>query len=193
MRMRPMTLLIATAFFLVSSFTGCSGGASTIRVEETIRVSDSSQMYQSPVVVVAETISVTDSSHTLLSAVITVVEAISVIDSPTLQQAQPASSPTRITVVLNSPRAGVVWRVGTAQDIAWSTTGEGITYVGIYYSADGGKSMYTISQRESNDGIYGWKVPNTPSKAALVRVIAYNANGQTLALGDSGLFTISVQ
>jgi hypothetical protein len=65
--------------------------------------------------------------------------------------------------------------------------------VGIYYSIDVGKSIYTIIQEKSDDGIYTWKVPNMPSKTALVRVIAYNVDGGTLALGDSGIFTISPQ
>jgi hypothetical protein len=65
--------------------------------------------------------------------------------------------------------------------------------VDIYYSTDGGKSMIAIARGELNDGIYTWKVPNTPSKMVLVRVLAFGAKGETLALGDSGLFTISIQ
>jgi len=82
---------------------------------------------------------------------------------------------------------------GTTQNIKWTTTGEGIGYVGIYYSTDGGKSMNAISQKDLNDGVYIWKVPNTQSKTVLVRIIAYNNNGVMLCSDDSGLFSIILQ
>jgi hypothetical protein len=166
-----------------------------IRVVENIGVADSPQTSQPAVISVAETIGVTDLPQMLLPAVITVVESITVTDSPVLQPvpAQPPPPPQKITVAVASPKAGEVWRVGTAQSVAWNTTGEGIAYVDIYYSTDGGKSMISIARSEPSDGIYTWKVPNTPAKTVLVRVLAFNIKRETLALGDSGLFTISIQ
>lgn len=217
MRVRSIALVTAAAALALSSFASC-GESTTINVEESISVRDSPQTSQSAVINIMETIgvadspqmsqsagirlteivSVTDSALILRSIVISLIETIRVSDAPTLTPIQvqpppPPPTPIQVTVTVASPKAGAVWLVGTAQNLSWTTTGEGISYVGIYYSVDGGKSMYTVAQKESNDGIYIWKVPNTPSKTVLVRVLAYNSNGATLALGDSGLFTISIQ
>ena len=206
MRMRLIAPVIVAAVMALGSLAGCVGTPSTtevsppstvIRVVETIGVNDSPQMPTSAVIRVTETIGVTDSPQMPTSAVIRVVETIGVTDLLTLTPIQtrppPILPPQKVTVTVASPKAGEVWRVGTAQNIAWKTTGEGIAYVGIYYSTDGGKSMISIAKNEPNDGIYTWKVPNTPSKTVLVRVLAFSAKGETLALGDSGLFTISIQ
>jgi hypothetical protein len=107
-----------------------------------------------------------------------------------LQQAPP---PVQVTVTVISPKAGEVWHTGTTQNIIWTTTGQGIDHVDIYFSTDAGKSMISIAQKEPDDGVFAWKVPSASSKTVLVRVLAYNTNGQTLASGDSGLFTISLQ
>jgi hypothetical protein len=215
MRKRLIALLLAAAVSLFPGFVGCDK-ASTINVDESIIVTDSSQTSQSAVISIIETIGVADSPQTSSSAGIRLTETVGVIDSALIlpsiaislietvyvsdssvvtstQVQPPPPPPAQVTVTVTSPKAGVVWVVGTTQNIAWMTTGEGIAFVGIYYSIDGGKSMYAISQKASNDGIYTWKVPNIPSKNVLVRVLAYNATGTTLALGDSGLFTISVQ
>jgi hypothetical protein len=207
MRTKTIALVVVAAALALSVLAGCDKGT-TINVEESIRVNDSLQIPQSAIINVlekigvtdspqtsqsawvslTETIGVTDSVHVSPSIVINVVETVHVSDSPTLTPKQ-----VQVTVTVASPNAGAVWVVGTAQNIAWMTTGKGIAYVSVYYSIDGGKSMYSITPKESNDGIYTWKVPNTPSKTVLVRVLGYNANGETLALGDSGLFTISIQ
>jgi len=209
---RSIALVIAAAAFVFGSFAGCDK-APAINVEESISITDSPQTSQSAVISVMETIGVADSPRASQSAgirltetigitdsarifpptFIGVIETIGVTDSPTVTPQQPLPLPIKVTVTVASPKAGAVWVGGTAQNIAWTTTGDGIAYVSIYYSIDGGKSMYAIAQKESNDGIYTWKVPNTPSKTVLVRVLAYNANDATLALGDSGLFTISGQ
>jgi len=173
-----------------------TSAGTVIRVAETIGVTDSPQTSPSAVIMVAESIGVTDSPQMSSPAVIRIVETIGVTDSQTLTPSQPQPPPPppqKVTVTVTSPKAGEVWRVGTAQNIGWTTTGEGIAYVGMYYSIDGGKSMISIAKNEPNDGIYTWKVPNTPSKTVLVRVLAFNVKGETLALGDSGLFTISIQ
>jgi len=96
--------------------------------------------------------------------------------------------PLSVKVIL--PNGGEEWLVDSPQEIIWKTTGEGIAYIGLYYSTDAGKSMRAISSREVNDGVFSWIIPNTPSTSSMVRVIAYNNKGEVLALGDSELFTI---
>ncbi|MCR4393317.1 MAG: hypothetical protein NUV31_02980, partial [Dehalococcoidales bacterium] len=94
-------------------------------------------------------------------------------------------------VTISSPKTGETWLAGTDRTISWHTTGEGISYVNIYYSTDAGKSFYTIAEKEANDGTYSWIVPQMLSSTALVRVFATGASGENLAYGDSGIFTIS--
>ncbi len=178
----------------LGSLVSCSEAPSpVIKVTETINVTDSPQMPTAPVITVAETISITDSTQVFPPAVIGVAETIGVTDLPTLTPVLPLPPPTRMTVNVTSPKVAEVWLVGTTQNIVWATTGEGIACINIYYSADGGRTMISIARNEPNDGIYTWTVPNTPSKTALVRVLALNVTGETLALGDSRLFTISMR
>jgi hypothetical protein len=164
-----------------------------VAVAETVNVTDFPQTPTAPAITVAETINITDSSQAFTSAVIRVAETIGITDSPTLTPVPPLPPPTRVTVTVASPKVAEVWLVGTTQNIVWATTGEGIVYINIYYSTDGGRAMISIARNEPNDGIYTWTVPNTPSKTALVRVLALNVKGETLALGDSGLITISIR
>jgi hypothetical protein len=193
------------------SFIGCDK-TKKINVEESISVTDSSQTSQSAVINVVETVGVADSPGTFRSVEIDNTERISVTDSPSIApsiliclvetvfvSSSPIVIPTQqpgqgqVTVTVVSPKAGSVLRMGTNQTINWKTTGEGIAYVGIYFSTNGGKSMMSISQIEPDDGNYTWKVPQTPSKTVLVRVIAYDVDDEVLALADSGVFTISTQ
>jgi hypothetical protein len=179
---RVMETVGVTEFPLINS-------SPMIRVVETVRVDDSSRVTSPLVVRVMETVVVTDAPRVLSSAAIKVSETISLTDIPTL-----APRPVmKVTVMVSSPKIGEVLRVGNTQNVAWTTTGENIAYVDVYYSIDGGKSMITIAKNESNDGFYTWQVPNTPSKTVLVRVLAFNANRDTLAFDDSGLCIISIQ
>jgi hypothetical protein len=197
------------------STTESDSSSPVIRVTENVGVTDSSQARPPAVIEVAETVSVSDSPRALppnviglteavrvtdiprlfTSAVIRINETIYVTDSPTLTpaQGQQQHPPAEVAVWVTSPKAGEIWHTGTAQKVMWKTSGEGIAWVDIYYSTDGGKSMISVARQEPDDGIYTWKVPNTPSKTVLIRVLAFNLKKETLALGDSGLFVISIQ
>jgi hypothetical protein len=207
-------LTIVAIIIALGSLSSCNR-APVINVEETIRVSDSPQTLSAPAINIVETIGVgdspsstqssgieltedvgvTDSTRLTESILLSIMETIHVSDSSVLTQSpvQPEPPPIKISVTVTSPKTGEVWHVGIAHSIAWTTTGEGIDHVDIYYSTDGGKSMIAVSKGELNDGNYTWKVPNTASKMALVRVLAFGTKGETLTLGDSGLFSISVQ
>ncbi|MBM3143167.1 MAG: hypothetical protein FJ005_09060 [Chloroflexi bacterium] len=111
----------------------------------------------------------------------------------TISPASKPTTPTPVTVSVTSPKEGEIWRMGTAQTITWHTTGEGIAYVNIYFSTDGGKSFYTVAEKETNDGTYSWVVPQMLSNTALVRVFAVGAKGENLDYGDSGLIMITAQ
>ena len=97
------------------------------------------------------------------------------------------------SVTVAAPKAGEAWRVGTVHNIVWKASGQNITYINIDYSTDGGKSFRHIAGKLKNSGSYSWTVPQTPSKMALVRVLAVTDKGETVAVGDSGLFLITLQ
>jgi hypothetical protein len=207
MRVISAALFISVAFLVFFSFAGCNK-TRTINVEESIGVTDSPQTSQSAAISIVETIGVADSPGMHPPAVINSAERINVTDSPQIApsvlislvetiivSASPTITPGQgeVTVNVVSPKAGSILPMGSSQNISWKITGKDIAYVGIYYSTDGGKSMIPISQIEPDDGTYTWKVPQTPSKTVLVRVIVYNVDDEVLALADSGLFTISSQ
>jgi hypothetical protein len=97
------------------------------------------------------------------------------------------------SVTVISPNGGEMWQVGTEHDITWTATDNiGVTFVDICYSTDGGSTYpYTIATGELNDGTYTWTIPNLPSKTCKVKVIAYDAAGNTGEDVSDGNFEIS--
>jgi len=85
------------------------------------------------------------------------------------------------TVTVNSPNGGEIWNVGTTHHITWTATDNvGVTSVDIKYSTNGGSTYpYTIATGEPNDGTYTWTIPNSPSTTCKVKVIAYDADGNS--------------
>ena len=90
-----------------------------------------------------------------------------------------AFSITQVTnAILLTPNGGESWKVGTTQQIKY-TTGGPTTAVKLFYSTDNGNTWNTITSNTSG-GIYNWSVPNAPSTTCLVKVedknIACNAD-----------------
>ena len=102
------------------------------------------------------------------------------------------SVPPSASVSVFSPKQGAAWHIGASQRIEWTTSGQNIAYVNIYYTTDGGKSFSTIAEKVKNLGMYDWVVPKTPSQMARVRIFVVNAKGENLAMGESGAFLIIV-
>ncbi len=67
------------------------------------------------------------------------------------------------------PNGGELWYAGTSQSITWDDT-RFYSNVRIDYSTDSGISWNIISTSTSNDGFYGWTVPNEYSSNCLIRV-----------------------
>lgn len=94
------------------------------------------------------------------------------------------------TVSVTSPVGGESWCIGSSHDILWSASDDtAITNIALYYSTDGGSNWIPISETESNDGIYPWTIPSTPSTQCQVKVIAYDAADSAEDISD-GNFTI---
>ena len=90
-------------------------------------------------------------------------------------------------ISLTAPNGGEEWTGGEYYDITW-TSNFSSNYVNLEYSTNNGISWIGISNWESNDGMYQWFVPNTPSENCLVRV----KDSYTTSLADTSdaVFTI---
>jgi uncharacterized repeat protein (TIGR01451 family) len=95
-----------------------------------------------------------------------------------------------VTVI--SPNGGENWAVGSVRDITWNATDNvAVTSVDILYSSNGPSGTFiTISGGEVNDGTYTWTVPDDPTTDAFVKVVAYDAAGNSAEDISDGAFTI---
>jgi M6 family metalloprotease-like protein len=73
-------------------------------------------------------------------------------------------------IIVLSPKDGENLRVGTSQNITW-TSSKTSDRVKIEYSIDAGNNWLEIAADVPDNGNYLWLIPNTPSKDCLVRVI----------------------
>ena len=72
-------------------------------------------------------------------------------------------------ITISSPNSGEKLKVGSTQQITWTSSGIG-SNVKIDYSIDGGTTWTPIVASTSNDGSYDWTIPNDPSANCLIRI-----------------------
>jgi YVTN family beta-propeller protein len=93
-------------------------------------------------------------------------------------------------ITVSNPAAGGSWPVGSSLEIQWAHNLGLSSRVTIQESLDGGWTWNLIAasvvHSKSGSGSYLWKVPNSPTTKAQVRVIWLDGN----ASGTSGLFSI---
>jgi hypothetical protein len=95
------------------------------------------------------------------------------------------------TVEVIQPNGGETLGVGRLYKILWTAKDNiGVTSIDLRYSTDNGSSWKQIATGEKNDGVYEWKVPDTPSTKCLVKVIAYDAEGNNAEDVSDNVFTI---
>ncbi len=93
-----------------------------------------------------------------------------------------------ITVV--KPNGGEVWRVGTIQNIQW--TSSGVNNVKIEYTTNNGTNWNeVIASANAAAGTYAWTIPNTVSTNCLVKIS--DANNASLNDQSNAVFTIESQ
>lgn len=90
--------------------------------------------------------------------------------------------------VLIAPNGGETWNVSTTQNITW-TQSTLYSNARLEYSTDAGATWNSITTSTTNNGSYGWTIPNAPTTQALVRIsnVANNAIADT----SNAIFTIS--
>ena len=72
------------------------------------------------------------------------------------------------TIAVKSPNGGETWQVSTTHDITWDHFCFSDSVI-IEYTTDNGATWDTIVDTTSNDGIYAWTTPDTPSDSCLIR------------------------
>ena len=85
------------------------------------------------------------------------------------------------TATVSTPNGGEVWEIGTAYSVAWTATDNiAVTTVTLVLSRDGGVTFPdTLAKGEANDGAYSWTVSGARTLAARIKVIAYDAAGNS--------------
>ncbi len=97
-----------------------------------------------------------------------------------------AAEPTRLT--LTSPSGGETWAAGSLHTLTWKAEGPlGTAEVRAEASTDGGKSWATAGTAPAAVGSLLWRVPDTPSRACVLRLSigAYTVQGKPLSLVPS--------
>ena len=95
-------------------------------------------------------------------------------------------------VGLNSPNGGETWKAGSTHSITWSATdATGVTSVDLAWSTDGGATFPNVlAGGIANSGSWSWTVPDVPTGAARVRVLARDAAGNLGRDSSATSFTI---
>jgi len=72
------------------------------------------------------------------------------------------------SITVTSPNGGENWVAGDQHNITWNS--QGVNYVQIEYTTNGGISWITIISSTPSSGTYNWMVPNTPSSNCKVKI-----------------------
>ncbi len=95
------------------------------------------------------------------------------------------------TLTVTMPNGGEVWNIGEVDTITWIASDNiAVDSISILYSTNGGSDWNTISTGETNDSIYEWTIPQTPSTNCLVKIIAYDGFPNSTEDISDNTFTI---
>ncbi len=92
------------------------------------------------------------------------------------------------SLVLTSPNGGENWFYGSYQNIMWTSLV--VNNINIEYTTNNGTNWITIATNiNSLNGSYSWRIPNTPTLSAKVRI--YEVGNTSLSDTSNYIFTIS--
>ncbi len=96
------------------------------------------------------------------------------------------------TVSLIAPDGGESFGTGNAVPVDWSASDDaGVDHLDLYYSTDDGGSWTAMATGEANSPPFGWTAPDLPSTLYRVRVVAFDALGNSAADTSSASFTVA--
>ena len=86
-------------------------------------------------------------------------------------------------VTVTSPNGGETWGAGTAHAITWTATDNvAVVAIDLYYRDAESAEWNPIALGISNTGSSTWYVPNLPTAAARIRVVAWDPSGNPGAM-----------
>lgn len=88
-----------------------------------------------------------------------------------------------------SPNGGEEWEKSTEYNIYWNTTGS-TENIKLYYSDNSGSSWQVISESETDDGTYPWITPVINCNKCRVKVVSFDAGGDSAVDISDADFTI---
>ncbi|MFQ6615862.1 MAG: FG-GAP-like repeat-containing protein, partial [Fidelibacterota bacterium] len=153
-----------------------------------------------PVDQVDSTTSVNDTTRTLTGLIndITYYYRLTAVDTAENESdfsseasATPGAGNVAPAVTLLSPNGGQLWSEDHFHLIRWQATDDdSVTRISLLYSPDGGINYTSIRDSLVNDGRFRWRIPRGPVTTAMVKVIAYDAEGVSAEDESDGVFTI---
>jgi len=95
------------------------------------------------------------------------------------------------SVRVTSPNGRESWEAGEVRSIEWTASdNHRVNRIDIFYSTNNGRSWQIITTGSSNAGSHSWRIPNTPSSDCLIKVVAYDAAGNSGSDTSDRAFTI---
>lgn len=92
--------------------------------------------------------------------------------------------PTDATITVTAPNGGETFFIGDTRQITWTNSGS-INTVAIQYSSDSGVTWTPVTDSTTNDGVFDWVVPDTPSGNCLVRITGVDGDWDDIPLDTS--------
>ncbi|MFA5157604.1 MAG: Ig-like domain-containing protein [Patescibacteria group bacterium] len=96
-------------------------------------------------------------------------------------------------VSLNFPNGGEQFAAGSSTVITWTPATDShllANPIDLYYSTNNGSSYSLVEVGEVNDGSYDWTVPDVNSDQVIVKIIAFDAAGNSSEDTSDAVFTI---
>jgi hypothetical protein len=94
------------------------------------------------------------------------------------------------SISITSPNGGEQWRVNSIQQIKWTASDNiGVTRRIIAYTTNG-TTFNTISDDNSNAGVFLWQLPTDSANTAWVKITVYDARGNKVDAISAAPFKI---
>jgi Calx-beta domain-containing protein/Big-like domain-containing protein len=95
------------------------------------------------------------------------------------------------TVALLTPNGGESWPVGSEANVTWTASDQnGVQYVSLDLSTDGGTTWQSIAQVAAEPAAYSWLVPDQPTGVAKMRITALDYAGNSAQDASDATFRI---
>jgi agmatine deiminase len=96
------------------------------------------------------------------------------------------------TAHLQTPNGGIVYQPNQSVPITWITDDDvAVMHINIEFSSDAGNTWQLIADGTADDGFYVWEVPDVSTSMGVIRVVAFDSEGNSGADAGDGYFSIN--